>query len=166
MYKRILVPLEHTPTDDAIIEHVRNLARVCRSSLIFIHVADGWAARNMKQLDLRESEEMQKDRAYLESVATRFSDEGFDADALLANGDPATEIAAAADREGCDLIAMGTHGHKLIGDLIHGSVASDVRHRSMVPVLLVRERREKSRSSQPAPQQGTPSQPPKAPDPL
>ena len=158
MYKRILVPLEHTHTDDAIIEHVRHLARVCGSSLIFMHVADGWAARNLKTLDLRESEEMQKDRAYLESVATRFADEGFDADALLASGDPATEIAAAADREACDLIAMGTHGHKLIGDLIHGSVASDVRHRSMVPVLLVRERRERGRSSQPTPQQGTPQQ--------
>ena len=176
MYKRILVPLEHTPTDEAIIEHVRQLARVCQASLIFIHVADGWAARNLKQLDLRESEEMLKDRAYLESVATRFCDEGFDADAVLASGDPSTEIAAAAEREGCDLIAMGTHGHKLIGDLIHGSVANDVRHRSMVPVLLVRERRAKTRSSQPTPQQGTPqqgtpsqgtpAQPPKAPDPL
>jgi nucleotide-binding universal stress UspA family protein len=138
MYKRILVPLEHTPTDEAIIEHVRKLARLCNSAVIFMHVADGWAARNLKQLDLRESEEMQKDRAYLEEIAGRFSDDGFDADALLASGDPSTEIAAAADREGCDLIAMSTHGHRLIGDLVYGSVANDVRHRSMVPVLLVR----------------------------
>ena len=138
MYKRILVPLEHTATDDAIIEHVRKLARVCQASLIFMHVADGWAARNQKQLDLRESEEMQKDRAYLEAIADRFCDEGFDADALLANGDPSSEIAAAADREGCDLIAMSTHGHRLIGDIVYGSVANDVRHKSMVPVLLVR----------------------------
>ena len=53
-------------------------------------------------------------------------------------GDPSSEITSAAEREKCDLIAMATHGHKLLGDMIHGSVATSVRHKSMVPVLLVR----------------------------
>ena len=43
-----------------------------------------------------------------------------------------------AEREGCDLIAMSTHGHRLLGDLILGSVASEVRHSTDIPVLLVR----------------------------
>lgn len=100
MYRRILVPLEHTAYDDTILAHVRELARLCRSSLVVIHVADGWAARNVHQLHLRESEEMQHDREYIERVAAELSAEGFDVESVLAGGDPAAEITAAADREG------------------------------------------------------------------
>jgi len=138
MYKRILVCLENSATDPHIIEHVKELSKLCGSTVLLIHVADGWAARNIKQLDLRESEEMREDREYLERVAAGFVSSGIQSEALLATGDPAAEITAAADRERCDLIAMATHGHKLIADVIHGSVATSVRHRSMVPVLLVR----------------------------
>ena len=138
MYDRILVPLEHSAADDTILAHVRGLARIHGAELLLMHVADGFAARNQKQLDLRESEEMRDDREYIERVCDELESEGFRCDALLASGDPASEIAAAAERERASLIAMSTHGHKLIGDIIHGSVANEVRHRSMVPVLLVR----------------------------
>ncbi|HEX6809299.1 MAG TPA: universal stress protein [Gemmatimonadaceae bacterium] len=138
MYTRILVPLENSPYDEAILDHVRNLARLCNASIILIHVADGWAARNLRQLDLRESEEMRGDREYLSRVAAQLEADGFDVDAVLANGDPAREIADAAARERCDLIAMSTHGHRFFSDLIYGSVADGVRHKSDVPVLLVR----------------------------
>ena len=138
MYKRILVPLEHSDYDSAIVEHVRALARVHKSSVVLIHVADGFAARNINQLNLRESEEMRADRAYLERVSAEFTDAGFESDAILACGDPGTEIAAVAEREGCDLIAMATHGHKFLEDVVRGSVANEVRHRTRVPVLLVR----------------------------
>jgi nucleotide-binding universal stress UspA family protein len=139
MYRRILVPLEHTDTDRAILAHIRGLARVCGSSLVLIHVADGWAARNAARFELRESEEMRSDREYLEQLAEDLETEGFEAEAVLAGGDPATEIAAAATREECDLIAMSTHGHKMLSDLVLGSVANEVRHQSLVPVLLVRK---------------------------
>lgn len=138
MYTRILVPLENTRWDRIILHHVRELARIHSSELLLIHIADGFAARNVAQLDLRESEEMRKDRTYLDDQAAALQAEGYTADAILGCGDPATEIAAAAERERCDLIAMSTHGHRFFGDLIHGSVANEVRHRSMVPVLLVR----------------------------
>ena len=138
MYTRILVPVENSAYDESIVEHVRRLARHCGASIVLIHVADGWAARNIQHLHLRESEEMQKDRDYIERLATTLSAEGFQADALLATGDPSAEIAAAAEREGCDLIAMSTHGHRFLADLVYGSVASTVRHITTVPVLLVR----------------------------
>ena len=138
MYKKILMAVENSPFDDAIVDHVRELARVCKSSIVLIHVADGWAARNIEQLELRESEEMKKDRGYIEKLSSMLESDGLDAEALLASGNPASEIAEAAVREGCDLIAMSTHGHKFIGDMIHGSVSHSVRHASMIPVLLVR----------------------------
>lgn len=138
MYRRILVPLEHTPTDSCIVDHVRELARHCGASVVVIHVADGWAARNLAALNLRESEEMRQDREYIERVARDLASDGLAAEAILANGEPAREICAAAAREHCDLIAMATHGHKFIGDVIHGSVANTVRHETSIPVLLVR----------------------------
>lgn len=139
MYERILVPVEHSAYDDVILQHVRKLARTCNgASIVLIHVADGWAARNIRQLDLRESEEMKSDREYIESVADNLENEGLQVEAILASGDPAKEIAAAAVREKCDLIAMATHGHRGLADVLHGSVASELRHISMLPVLMVR----------------------------
>ena len=138
MYHRILVPVENSSYDERILDHVRQLARYCGASVVLIHVADGWAARNIQQLNLRESEEMRDDRVYIEGLATRLTADGLSAEALLATGDPSAEIAAAAERERCDLIAMSTHGHRFIADLIYGSVANAVRHMTSVPVLLLR----------------------------
>jgi nucleotide-binding universal stress UspA family protein len=133
------VPLENTKTDEAIVVHVCALAKFCGASIVLIHVADGFAARNIDSLQLRESEEMKKDRDYLDTLSAKLSGNGFSVDAILANGDPAGEIAAAALREKCDLIAMGTHGHRFVKDILYGSVANELRHQTMVPVLMVRE---------------------------
>ncbi len=138
MYARILVTLEHSPADEKILAHIRELARELKSSVVLIHVADGWAARNQSALQLRESEEMRSDRAYLETCRAELEAAGLDADAVLASGDPAAEIVSAAERENVDLIAMATHGHRFLNDLVRGSVANEVRHRSHLPVLLVR----------------------------
>ena len=138
MYRRILVALEHSDYDDAILTHVRDLARLCASEVVLIHVADGWAARNQHALGLRESAEMRNDREYIESRADALEQLGITVECVLAGGDPGHEIAAAAEREGCDLVAMSTHGHRGFQDLIRGSVANTVRHNTTVPVLLVR----------------------------
>lgn len=138
MYRRILVPVENSSYDAAILEHVRRLARLCNASVVLIHVADGFAARNAKQLNLRESEEMRLDLDYLERLTATLKEEGLDVESVLAGGEPSREIAAAAEREQCDLIAMSTHGHRFVKDLLYGSVANEVRHLSRTPVLLVR----------------------------
>ena len=138
MYSRILVALEHSGYDASILTHVKRLHACCGASVVLIHVADGWAARNQRHLHLRESEEMRDDREYLERMCAELTALGIDSDCVLGNGSPASEIAAAAEREGCDLIAMATHGHGFFGDLMRGSVADGVRHRTTVPLLLVR----------------------------
>lgn len=138
MYTRILVPLENSPTDETVLAHVAVLAKQLHSSLILLHVADGWAARSMTELGLRESEEMQKDRAYLKEICDRLEADGIAVDAVLAAGEPAKEIAAVAEREKCDLIAMATHGHRLLGDLVKGSTATGLRHATSIPILMIR----------------------------
>jgi nucleotide-binding universal stress UspA family protein len=138
MYKRILVPLENSPADQTILRHVTGLAKLSGAEVILLHVADGWAARNMEQLNLKESEEMKEDRAYLERVSQELRAAGVEVDAVLAAGDPAKEIAAACEREQCDLIALATHGHRLLDDVVRGSTATALRHITRVPILMVR----------------------------
>jgi len=138
MYKKILVALENGRADEALLPHVTELARLLGSELLLVHVADGWAARNFEQLGLAESEEMIVDRRYLESTAGTIAESGLQVRVELARGNPPDEILKAAEREQCDLIAMTTHGHRLLGDLIHGSTITAVRHKSKIPILLVR----------------------------
>ena len=142
MYRTILVALENSRTDEAILAHVETLAREAGSRLLLVHVADGWVARHFDRLNLAESAEMREDRAYLESVRRRFLDLGLEADSELAHGEPADEIVRLAEERGADLIAMSTHGHRFLVDLIYGSTANKVRHVVDIPVLLLRAPRD------------------------
>jgi nucleotide-binding universal stress UspA family protein len=138
MYKRILVAVENSAADRSILAHVAGLARLTGAELLLVHVADGWAARNFDQLELRESEEMKSDRAYLTSLQQELVKQGFRVQTQLAMGDPATEIVRTAEAQSVDLVAMSTHGHGFLGDIVHGATADRVRHLLKVPVLLLR----------------------------
>ena len=138
MYRKILVALENSRADQSLLPHVEELARLCRSQLLLVHVADGWAARHFDKLKLAESEEMKADREYLESTAASLRAAGLEVCVKLALGDPPAEILRSAESEGCDLIAMTTHGHRLIGDIIYGSTIEKVRHKANIPLLVVR----------------------------
>jgi nucleotide-binding universal stress UspA family protein len=138
MYRHILIPLENSLADEAILGHIKPLARMTGAKLLLVHVADGWVARNFDQLQLAESEEMKQDRAYLEKRQHELSGEGFSCDAMLALGEPADEIIKLAETRDVDLIAMSTHGHRFISDILYGATADKVRHAVNVPVLLLR----------------------------
>ena len=135
MYNKILVTLDATPTDRAIIEHIKSLAEVMHSRVVLLHVADGWAARTFGADAL--SLEVAEDTAYLNKVQAEFHSAGIVAEAELAYGEPGDEIIKWVEKKGCDLVAMSTHGHHLLGDLFLGSTARKVRHTVKVPVLLL-----------------------------
>ena len=138
MYRRILVAVENSGADRTIIDHVSQLAKVTGAELLLVHVADGWAARNFDQLKLRESEEMKADRNYLEQLRTDLVGRGLTVETRLAMGDPATELIRVSQEGGVDLIAMSTHGHRFVKDVLLGATADRVRHEVSVPVLLLR----------------------------
>jgi manganese transport protein len=140
MYKKILVALENARTDSALLPHISELARIVDAELILVHVADGWAARNFNQLRLAESEEIRADRAYLDETASALRAKGLRASVKLVMGNPPQEILRAAADESCDLIAMTSHGHKLLGDLFFGSTIDKVRHNTTTPILVVSAR--------------------------
>jgi len=139
MYKKILVTLDGTKTDRAIIDHAKPLAKLARSHVVLLHVADGWAARTYGADAV--SREISDDTAYLKKVLAEFRSAGISADAELAYGDPVTEIVKWVNQKGCDLVAMSTHGHRFIGDFFLGTTASRVQHSISVPVLLLRAKK-------------------------
>jgi nucleotide-binding universal stress UspA family protein len=138
MYDTILVTLDGTPSDRAIIEHIKKLAKLAHSRLVLLHVADGWAARTYGPDAV--SPEITEDTAYLEKVRAEFESIGIPAQAELAYGEPAQQIIQWVEQKGCDLVAMSTHGHRLLADVFLGTTASRVQHRISAPVLLLRAR--------------------------
>jgi len=138
MYRRILVAVENSPADQAILTHVVPLATLTGAEVLLVHVADGFAARHFKDLKLRESDEIKADRAYLDQVAARLVEQSLTVTTELAMGDPATELIRVAEERQADLIAMSTHGHRFLNDIIHGTTVDRVRHLVKIPVLLLR----------------------------
>jgi nucleotide-binding universal stress UspA family protein len=136
MYDTILVTLDGTPSDRAILEHVKQLAKLAKSRLVLLHVADGWAARTYGPDAV--SAEITEDTEYLRKVQSEFQSAGIPAEAELAFGEPANEIIKWVEDRGCDLVAMSTHGHRFLADVFLGTTATRVQHHISVPVLLLR----------------------------
>jgi universal stress protein A len=136
MYNTILVTLDGTPSDRAIIEHIKQLAHLAHSRLVLLHVADGWAARTYGPDAV--SPEISEDTAYLEKVRVEFESAGIPTQAELAFGEPASQIIEWVKQKGCDLVAMSTHGHRLLADIFLGATADRVRHNISAPVLLLK----------------------------
>jgi len=136
MYNTILVTLDGTRTDRAIIEHIKQLAKLAHSRLVLLHVADGWAARTYGPDAV--SPEITEDSAYLQKISAEFEAAGIPAQAELAYGEPAEEIVKWVQQKGCDLVAMSTHGHRFLADVFLGTTATRVQHRISAPVLLLR----------------------------
>jgi nucleotide-binding universal stress UspA family protein len=138
MFKKILVALDHSKADAALLPRVKDLARLTGAELMLLHVSTGWAAQWQRNLNLSDSPEMQADREYLRALQSELTREGFTVSSRHSAGKPSVEILKSAREEGCDLIAMTTHGHRLLEDLIYGTTITRVRHESEVPIFLVK----------------------------
>ena len=132
MYKKILVSLDCSPVDAVVLEHVVKLAKVHQSEIILIR------AEEEHPYGLHHNG-VGRSTGYLEVVKKKVDAQGVPCKTVLARGAPAQSILANAETLGCDLIAMATHGHGPFMDFILGSVATSVRHRTTIPVLLIRQ---------------------------
>jgi nucleotide-binding universal stress UspA family protein len=141
MYKHILIPVDNSPSDHAILNHIQPLAKKLEAELILVHVAEGFGARYQKQLNLEDSEEIKEDREYLARCQKKLIESGFKVKTFLVYGEPSDQILNIAKKEQVDLIAMSTHGHRFLHDLILGSVAENIRHRTHIPILMIRAQR-------------------------
>lgn len=142
MFRKILIALDHSKADAALLPQVKELARLTQADLLLFHVSHGWVARWQENLNLSDSQEIREDREYLEKLGSELRQEGFRVVVQHATGDPASEILRTARAENCDLIAMTTHGHRFISDLIYGTTITKVRHEADIPIFLVKASRE------------------------
>lgn len=138
MFTKILVALDHSKADSFLLPQVKELARLTGAELLLLHVSTGWAAQWQENLNLSDSKEIREDREYLEKVGTDLRSENLRVSVRHDSGEPARAILKASEAEHCDLIAMTTHGHRLIADLIHGATITKVRHESNIPLFLVK----------------------------
>jgi manganese transport protein len=142
MYRKILIALDNSPADEAILPHAAGLASKFGAEILLLHVADGFAARCFDSLKLAESEEMKADLAYLAKVAAELREKMISVSTKLALGNPPAEIVKFAQAERCDLIALAGHGHRLFGDIFHGSTITEVRHNTSIPLLVIRAKKD------------------------
>ena len=138
MFKKILVALDHSKADVALLPRVKELAHLTQAEILLLHVSTGWAAQWRDNLNLVDSPEIIEDREYLDKVTNDLRGEGFQVSACHSCGSPADEILRVAHGQHCDLIAMTTHGHRLLSDLVHGTTITKVRHESDIPIFLVK----------------------------
>ena len=98
-------------------------SRVCQSGVEFtiFYARRRWLGRaQLREISTCvESDEMREDRYYLAALENELRAEGFAVSSVLTMGEPSTEIVRLARERKVDLTAMATHGHKLIGDIIH-----------------------------------------------
>jgi nucleotide-binding universal stress UspA family protein len=136
LYKTILVTLECTPTDRPIVEHIKLLAQAMKSRVVLLHVASGVPAKYHRS-DAA-GKEIEESKANLERVKAELKAVSIPTEITLAYGDPVKEIVNWVKRNGCDLVAMSTHGHQFVADLVLGTTAIHVQHSLSVPVLMLR----------------------------
>ena len=140
VYRKILVPLDHTVRDPEAIAHAAAIARSYGAKLYLMHVEEGVTSQVYGPLAL--TAEVQAGRQYLDEVAASLRAQGIEVETAMCHSqDPRQEIVRYAREIEADLLVMGAHGHKGLQDLVFGTTINAVRHVLDVPILVVRHER-------------------------
>ena len=134
VYKKILVAMDCSSVDDVIIEHVSALALQNKAQVYLLHVVHSHTLdqdRSLRELA----------QASLKSRYEILQAKGIEAHIVIRSGEPDTEILEEIEGKDYDLVAMATHGHSFIGDILFGSVSRTLKHRISIPLLLIGPRR-------------------------
>jgi len=131
VYKKILITMDCSPVDDAIVEHVAALARQNDARVFLLHVVHSHTLDQDRTLRQQAETAL---KAHLESLLQQ----GIDASIVLRSGEPETEILAEIEGNDYDLVAMALHGHTFMADFLLGSVSRSLKHSIRVPLLLLR----------------------------
>ena len=130
VYRKILVAMDCSPVDDAIIAHVSALAIQNQAQVTLLHVVHSHTLDQDRALH-------DQAQAALTTHAESMRANGIDVGILIRSGEPDKEILDAIDQTAYDLVAMATHGHTFFGDLLYGSVSRTLKHKLSIPLLLI-----------------------------
>jgi manganese transport protein len=137
VYRRILVPLDHTDLDRQAIGHAAAMARLHHAKLYLLHVEEGVTSQVYGALS--STAEVEAGQKYLDEIVRSLRAESIDVETeVIHSSNPKNEIVHYAQRVQPDLLIMGAHGHKRLKDLIFGNTIDPVRHALNVPILVVR----------------------------
>jgi nucleotide-binding universal stress UspA family protein len=131
VYRKILVAIDCSPVDDAIIEHVALLALQNSAQVYLLHVVHSHTLDQNRVLT-------EKARATMATYRENLEAQGVEAFILIRSGEPDPEILEEVESGNYDLVAMATHGHTFLGDLLFGSVSRTLKHKIQIPLLLLK----------------------------
>lgn len=141
MYRRILVPLDGSERAEAVLPAAKSEASHHQATLVLMRVVP--PLRHGLMLipsildDIRE-QAMEMARDYLHAMAETLRAEGLEVETEVQFGAPAALIVEFAERSGCDLIIVGSHGQSGASQWRFGSVANKiVKVRTSMPVLVI-----------------------------
>ena len=138
LYRRILVPLDHTVRDLEAIAHAAAMARSYGAKLYLMHVEEGVTSQVYGPLS--STAEVQAGSQYLDETTAFLRAQGIEVETAVCHSqDPSQEIVRYARQIEADLLVMGAHGHKGLQDLVFGTTINAVRHVLDVPILVVRQ---------------------------
>jgi manganese transport protein len=137
VYRRILVPLDHTGLDRQAIGHAAAMARLHHAKLYLLHVEEGVTSQVYGAMS--STAEVEAGQKYLDEIVRSLEAESIEVETeVIHSSNPKNEIINYAQRVQPDLLIMGAHGHKRLKDLIFGTTIDPVRHALNVPILVVR----------------------------
>jgi manganese transport protein len=139
LYRRILVPLDHSNLDRLALSHAAGLAADSGARLYLLHVEEGVTSQVYGAE--ASTAEVEAGRQYLDTLVESLAEMKIDVETAIRYGaNPRKEIVRYAREVEADLLVMGAHGHGGIKDLIFGNTINPVRHRLSIPILVVRDR--------------------------
>ncbi len=134
--KHIVAALGLDDGDATVISHAVTLAKAEHALLTLVHVVDS-APSQVYGSDTYD-EHTRADEQYLSCIAEELRAMGAVVEIALPHGDPVKELATFVSSHGVDLLVMGSHGHRMLGDILLGQTVDPLRHRVEIPVFVVR----------------------------
>jgi nucleotide-binding universal stress UspA family protein len=131
VYREILVAIDCSPVDDALVEQVSALALQLGAMLHLLHVIHSHTLD--QERFLREEATLILDR-----YRKKLEAEGIAVNVLIRSGEPEQEILREIEEKSYDLVAMASHGHSLPERMLFGSVSRVIRQNISIPLLLIR----------------------------
>lgn len=133
--KNIAAALARDEKDAAIVSRALSVARSEKAVLTLVHVVDS-ASTLINDKDVYD-EHTRDDEQYLSTIADEARTLGINVQIALLFGDPARELQKFVESNNIEMIVMGSHGHRLLGDLLWGETVDPLRHKIRIPVLIV-----------------------------
>jgi len=134
-YRRIAIALDFSTIDHKVLQHALALGKP-QARYLLIHIVESAPAIYHGQ-DTADYETL-KDKEVLERYAQKIRSLGYDVETKIGYGNPKVAIPKIVTGFKADVLVFGSHGHKLLKDLLFGTTINTVRHNINIPILVVR----------------------------